>query len=185
MFSPRLAFLVSRNGTNARSIVNACRVGVLNADPVLLISNNKHSKALQWVTEYDELDHMYSRNEMEHLAALIAYRIDWIILCGYLSRVGNSIIDEYEKRIVNVHPSLLPRHGGKGMYGRAVHESVISSGDKWSGFTVHYVSKNYDEGEIIYQKRIRVLPNESTESLEQKVRKEEQMFLPHVLSTIL
>ena len=185
MLSPRLAFFVSRNGTNARSIVNACRVGVLNADPVLLISNNKHSKALQWVTEYDELDHMYSRNEMEHLAALKAYRINYIILCGYLSRVGNSIIDEWERRVINVHPSLLPKHGGKGMYGRAVHESVISSGDEWSGFTAHYVSKNYDEGEVIYQKRIRVLPNESPESLEQKVRKEEQMFLPHVLSTIL
>ena len=185
MSLPRLAFFVSRNGTNARSIVNACRVGVLNADPVLLISNNKHSKALQWVREYDELDHMYSRNEMEHLAALKAYHIHWIILCGYLSRVGDSIIDEWERRIINVHPSLLPRHGGKGMYGRAVHESVIASGDKSSGFTVHYVSKNYDEGEVIYQKRIRVLPNESVESLEQKVRKEEQMFLPHVLSTIL
>ena len=185
MFSPRLAFLVSRNGTNARSIVNACESGVLNADPVLLISNNKHSKALQWVTEYDGLDHMYSRNEMEHLAALTAYRIDWIILSGYLSKVGDSILDEWSQRIINVHPSLLPRHGGKGMYGSAVHESVIASGEKWSGFSVHYVSRNYDEGEIIYQKKVRVLPNESVESLEQKVRKKEQMFLPRVLSTIL
>ena len=180
---PRLAFMCSGNGSNAKAIVNACERGTLNANPVLLVSNRDSAKALEWGEKYG-LATVIAKNETEQLNILRKYEVNWIILSGYLSLIGESIIDAYEKRIVNIHPSLLPRHGKT--YGMNTHRAVIESGDVETGITIHYVSKNYDEGEIIAKKtRIMVRNSDTPESLSERVLKEEHIFFPKVLSSIL
>ena len=181
---PRLAFMCSGNGSNAKAIVNACKRGTLDANPVLLVSNRVSAKALEWGEKYG-LATVIAKNETEQLNILRKYEVNWIILSGYLSLIGESIIEAYTKRIVNIHPSLLPRHGGKGMYGIRVHESVIASGDTITGATVHMVSNEIDQGKILGQSTIEVYESDTPESLAERVLHEEHKLFPKVLSSIL
>ena len=109
---------------------------------------------------------------------------DLIVLAGFLKKIPTDIIDEFKHRIINIHPSLLPKYGGKGMYGAKVHEKVIENNDRESGFTVHYVDQNYDEGDIIFQKKIK-LNTKSPIDLAKTVLVEEHKFYPQIIENIL
>lgn len=121
-------------------------------------------------------------NEHLMLCRMGLHDIDLIVLCGYTHKIGEKTIAQYDKRIINIHPSLLPKHGGKGMYGLHVHQSVIDSGDKQSGATVHYVNSEYDEGEIIAQCVIDVLDGDTAESLQIRVKELEKRLICGVIS---
>ena len=110
--------------------------------------------------------------------------IDLIVLAGYLSIVSKPLLDVYEGRIINIHPSLIPRHCGKGMYGLHVHESVLASGDKVSGCTVHFVDSGTDTGKIIRQVRVPVEEGDTPETLQARVLKEEHILLPQVVAEL-
>ena len=115
---------------------------------------------------------------------LARHGADWIMLAGFLSLVPPAIVDAYPRRIVNIHPALLPSFGGKGMYGMRVHRAVIASGASESGITVHYVNDRYDEGEIIFQAKVKLDPGETAGSLREKIRTLELEHYPRVIERL-
>ena len=118
-------------------------------------------------------------------AKLQEEKVDLIVLAGFLLKVPSELIEAYPKKIVNIHPSLLPKYGGKGMYGMKVHEAVAAANEKESGITIHYVNENLDEGEIIFQAKCELLPTESPEEIAAKVHKLEYEFFPKVIAELL
>ncbi len=113
------------------------------------------------------------------------YRIDFVALAGFLLKVPQSLLDAYPRRMVNIHPALLPRYGGKGMYGDRVHRAVVEAGEKESGITIHYINEHYDEGDIIFQARCPLLPGDTPEDLAAKVHALEYAYYPEVIDSIL
>lgn len=110
---------------------------------------------------------------------------DLIVLAGFLLRVPAEIISSFPEKIINIHPSLLPKHGGKGMYGMHVHEAVVADGDKESGISIHYVNENLDEGAIIFQAKCEVLPSDTPEDVAGKVHELEYKFFPEVIERLI
>lgn len=119
------------------------------------------------------------------LQTLLHHAVDFVVLAGFLRKVPADITSHFRNSIVNIHPSLLPRHGGQGMYGRHVHEAVINAGDKETGITIHYVNEYYDEGDIIFQARVPVAPGDRPEGVELKVRALEKEYFPGVVEKLL
>lgn len=113
------------------------------------------------------------------------YRIDFVALAGFLLKVPQSLLDAYPRRMMNIHPALLPRYGGKGMYGDRVHRAVVEAGEKESGITIHYINEHYDEGDIIFQARCPLLPGDTPEDLAAKVHALEYAYYPEVIDSIL
>lgn len=112
-------------------------------------------------------------------------KIDLIVLAGFLWKVPANLVQAFPNRIINIHPALLPKYGGKGMYGHFVHEAVISAGEKESGITIHYVNEKYDDGEAILQERCEVLPNDTPETLALKIQALEHQWYPAIVERLL
>lgn len=191
--SPRLGFFVSHRGSNMRAIVAACQDGTLAATPALLISNNKSSAALVWASEND-LPHCHlspkstgSEDALDqaHLDALQDAEVDLIILAGYMRKIGPKVLKAYSNRILNIHPALLPKYGGQGMYGSHVHEAVIANKEAESGVTVHLVDGDYDTGPIVDQATVPVLPDDTVEELAARILKQEHRFFSETLGRIV
>ena len=174
----KLGFLASHGGSAARHLVEACRAGELNATPVALVSNNSRSPALAWAQAAGlTVAHLSSAKHPDPdaldaaiLDVLVSAGADTLILSGYMREIGPRVLTHFAGRLVNIHPSLLPRHGGRGMYGDRVHESVLASGDAESGATVHLVTAGIDEGPILAQARVPVLPGDDLTSLKARVQ---------------
>jgi phosphoribosylglycinamide formyltransferase-1 len=189
---PSLAFLASHNGTNARAIVAAGRKGELRTNPVLLISNNGDSPALAWARENKiGAQHISAKTEGSDAeadaaiaAALSMAGADLVILAGYMRKLGPETLGVFKNRILNVHPALLPKFGGTGMYGRKVHEVVLASGDTESGVTIHVVDEVYDHGKIVAQDKVPVQAGDTPETLAARVQAREQTLYVEVLKKI-
>jgi phosphoribosylglycinamide formyltransferase 1 len=188
----KLGFFASHSGSNMQAIIDACRDGRLAAEPCLVISNNRNSKALKRAER--EGIPRFCLNGKTHpgpesldgeiLQTLRSHGIELVILAGYMRKIGPKTLNAYRDRILNIHPALLPKFGGKGMYGIHVHEAVIASGDEETGVTVHIVTREYDEGPIIAQCKVPVLPSDTPESLAQRVLVREHEFFVETLSSI-
>ncbi|PTA68961.1 phosphoribosylglycinamide formyltransferase [Deinococcus arcticus] len=173
-----LAFLASHGGSAARHLTAACREGRLSATPVALVSNNSRSPALGWAREAGlRTAHLSSARHPdpdELDAAILAFLVDagadTLVLSGYMREIGPQVLTHFAGRLLNIHPSLLPRHGGRGMYGDRVHESVLASGDTESGATVHLVTAGIDEGPMLAQARVPVLPGDTLDTLKARVQ---------------
>lgn len=124
-------------------------------------------------------------NEKYIIEELEKKQIDLLVLAGFLKKIPDYLIRHYPNKIINIHPALLPKYGGKGMYGAHVHEAVLAANEKESGITIHYVNEHYDEGKIILQKKCSVSPNEDVESLAQKVHELEHKWYPLAIERIL
>ena len=190
---PRLGFFVSHRGSNMRAIVDACQDRRIQADPVLLISNNRSSAAPAWGVETG-LAHVHlgpkdvgSEEALDeaHLAALKEAHIDLVVLAGYIRKIGTKVLSAYVNRVLNIHPALLPKYGGQGMYGQHVHEAVIAAGDSESGVTVHLVDDNYDTGPIVAQTTVPVEPGDTAETLAARVLQAEHRFFPDTIARIV
>ena len=190
---PRLGFFVSHRWSNMRAVVSTCSDGTLQADPVLLISNNLNSPALAWAAE-KALPHLHLSPKTEgsedalddaHLAALKEARVDLIVLAGYMRKIGPKVLSAYHNRIINIHPSLLPKYGGQGMYGGKVNEAVIAAGERESGVTVHLVDDAYDTGAIVDQTKVPVFTSDTAEDLAARVLAKEHKFLSETLVRIV
>ena len=174
----RLAFLASHGGSAARHITQACQSGQLEAVPLALGSNNSKSPALAWAREAGlQTAHLSSAkypDPAELDAAirdfLVGSGADTLVLSGYMRELGPQTLSAFAGRLVNIHPSLLPRHGGRGMYGDRVHEAVLAAGDRESGATVHLVTAGIDEGPVLAQQRVPVLPGDDLSSLKARVQ---------------
>ena len=185
----RIAIFASGNGSNAESIMLASREGRLEADVKLVLSNNPKAGVLEKAQAY-EIKHsvIESRDfesEAEYINSLFeildAEKINFIALAGYLKMIHPDLIEKYNNKITNIHPALLPSFGGKGYYGKRVHEAVIASGSKVSGVTVHIVDKDYDRGPIIAQICVPVLDDDTPDSLAERVLIEEHKIYPDTL----
>lgn len=181
----RLAFLASHGGSAARALVQACRAGELGAEALALASNNSRSPALAWAREAGlQTAHLSSAKypDPDDLDAairdfLLASGADTLILSGYMKALGPRTLGAFAGRVLNIHPSLLPRHGGRGLYGDRVHESVLASGDPESGATVHLVTAGIDEGPVLEQVRVPVLPGDTLDTLKARVQAEEAALM--------
>jgi phosphoribosylglycinamide formyltransferase 1 len=184
----RLAILASGNGSNAQRLMEhffshpSVRV-------TLLLSNNPEALVLERARKMHVPVVTFSREDFYHtqhiLDLLSVQGIDWIILAGFLWLIPTNILKFYPNRILNIHPALLPKHGGKGMYGMKVHEAVIQSRDTESGITIHYVNEKYDDGQVIFQAKCQITPEDSAETLAGKVHELEYRWYPEIIEQTL
>jgi len=169
----RLGFLASHRGSNMQAIIAACQNGRINAEPALVISNNRDAMALQRAANAGvPALHLGGADfpgeqalDQAIAAALQRYDVDLVILAGYMKRLGPLTLAAFPNRVINIHPGLLPRYGGKGMYGSRVHAAVVAAGEKETGITVHLVDDEYDHGKVLAERRVAVLPGETAEEL--------------------
>ena len=190
---PRIGFLASHNGTSMRAIVAACGDGRLTATPAVLVSNNRDSAAMVWAaanglaTVHVSVAATGSEEKADAaiVAALSAHGADLIILAGYMRKLGPQTLKAFHRRILNVHPALLPKFGGQGMYGAHVHAAVLTAGDTETGVTIHLVDELYDHGAIVAQARVPVMPGDTPETLAARTQACEQALYPEVLQRII
>jgi phosphoribosylglycinamide formyltransferase 1 len=178
----RLGFLASNNGSAMRAIVDAIERAELRARPALVISNRRDSPALAFAREKAIANAWIATREEPELAdrrlveALTRARVDLVILSGYLRKLGSETLAAFDGRILNVHPALLPKFGGHGMYGTRVHEAVVASGETQTGATIHLVDGEYDRGRIIAQSRIAIAPGDSAQDVQANVMRAENLL---------
>jgi phosphoribosylglycinamide formyltransferase 1 len=189
----RLGFFASGRGSNMQAVINACNSGFLDARPCVVISNNSGSEALtQARQEGIPAYHFSSKTHPDLvqldemiLSVLQQHQTDLVVLAGYMKRLGEKTLSAYQGRVINIHPALLPRHGGEGMYGAHVHEAVIAAGDQETGVTVHLVDHEYDHGAILAQTHLPVLEVDTPETLARRVLEREHTFLVETLKRII
>jgi phosphoribosylglycinamide formyltransferase-1 len=184
----RIAIFASGEGSNAQRIIDHFK-GSEKASVVLLVSNKATAPVLQKGRLYG-IDTLVINREQFYessgvVDALRNAKIDLIVLAGFLWMIPDNLIKAFPKKIVNIHPALLPKFGGKGMYGMNVHKAVIEAKESESGISIHYVNEHYDEGEIIAQHKCVINENDSPEIIAQKIRKLEHEFFPKVIEDLL
>lgn len=185
-----LGFLASGNGSSAQTIVQAIEAGTLAADARLMVSNIKTAPALDFARAHG-IDALCVPTKSDPDAAdlrlaeaMQAHGVEMLVLSGYLRRLGPETLRRYGGRILNIHPGPLPAFGGHGMYGRRVHEAVLASGARESGVVIHLVDEEYDHGPTVAQRSVPVLPDDTAETLEARVRAEEPGFFLETLQRI-
>ncbi|MHB8528288.1 MAG: phosphoribosylglycinamide formyltransferase [Caulobacteraceae bacterium] len=186
----RLGFLASNNGSSLRAIVAAIETGSLTAEPRLVVSNNKAARALTFARERGVPSLCIpttadpARADARLAKALTQAGVDLVVLSGYLRKLGPKVLAAYEGRILNIHPSLLPKYGGRGMYGRRVHEAVIAGREPVTGASVHLVDDQYDHGEVLAWIEIPVSRADTAGTIEAKVMAAEPALFVATLRAI-
>jgi phosphoribosylglycinamide formyltransferase 1 len=187
-----LAFFASGRGSNMQAVLDACHSGSLDARPRLVISNNSNSEALARARQ-EQIPACHFSNKVfpdptqldqAILTALQQQQTDLVILAGYMKRLGERTLSFYQGRVINIHPALLPKYGGEGMYGMHVHAAVIAAGDRETGVTIHLVDGEYDHGDILAQCRVQVMAADTAETLAERVLEREHTFLVETLRRI-
>jgi len=187
-----IAVFASHGGSDLQAIIDGCKSNKIGARVVVVISNNGDSMALQrakreGIPAYHLSAKKFGSEEIlakEILDVLLNYQIDMIFLAGYMRMLHVSVLEKYHNRIFNIHPALLPKFGGRGMYGMNVHTAVIEAKEKETGVTIHRVSAEYDSGEIVAQTMVPVLENDTPEQLGARVLEKEHEFLVEVIADI-
>ena len=189
----KLGFLASGRGSNMLAILNDCKAGKLDAEPAVVISNNADAGALEYARDAGIPEfHLSSATHKDESVlddaitdTLKSNAVDWVILAGYMKKIGPKLLEEFKGKIFNIHPSLLPKHGGKGMFGFHVHESVLESGDTETGVTIHLVDGEYDQGRILAQEKIPVEADDTPEVLAARVLKLEHQLYSETLQGVI
>lgn len=185
----KIAVLVSGGGTNLQSIIDAIKQKQINAKIELIISSSRNAYALERAKDNRIPSFVISKKDFanpsdEICNILINHNIDLVVLAGYLGILHGKILQRFKNKIINIHPALLPKFGGPGMYGIHVHEAVLLAHEKESGCTVHYVDDEVDGGKIILQKRVPVLPDDTPDSLAKRVLTQEHICLVEAIKKI-
>lgn len=189
----KLAVFSSHSGSNFQAIIDAIKNNELNAEIVCLVTNNSNAYCVERAkTNNIPYYHISSKthpNEEDYVNAILTvlenHQVDLIILAGYMKIVPQKVIQKYKNRILNIHPALLPKFGGKGMYGINVHQAVLNAGEKITGATVHLVDEIYDNGRILSQMQVEVLPDDTPETLAQRVLEIEHKLYPKTIQEII
>ena len=177
----RIAVLASGGGTNLEALL-ADLTGHPKAEIVLVVSDRAGAGALDRGRRAGVETAVVRHDDAKALLDLLArHAVDWIVLAGYLRKVPGEVVARYRGRILNIHPALLPRFGGPGMYGERVHRAVIESGTSETGVTIHVVDEHYDHGPIVVQRTVAVEPTDTPESLAARVLEVEHALLPEVV----
>jgi phosphoribosylglycinamide formyltransferase-1 len=179
-----VAIFASGNGSNAENIANYFSDNN-NISITLIVSNKSdayvHERAKKLRIPSVSFNKIEFADGIKILKTLKDYKIDFIVLAGFLLKVPDSILESYPESIINIHPALLPKHGGKGMYGDRVHQAVKNAGDLETGITIHYINENYDEGDIIFQSFCDVLLEDTPDDIANKVHALEYEHYPKVI----
>ncbi|PVX52375.1 phosphoribosylglycinamide formyltransferase-1 [Balneicella halophila] len=174
----KLAVLISGSGTNLQALINAIKNDGLNAEICCVISDNPKAFGLKRAAFVNIPTHVVKRGKGLSKAILpLVEEADYIVLAGFLSILSADFCKKWSRKIINLHPALLPKYGGKGMYGDFVHQAVLNNNEKESGATVHWVTEEIDRGDIITQDSCTVSPNDTVESLAKKVHEIEHRIL--------
>lgn len=183
-----VAIFASGSGTNAENIARYFSKSE-TVKVAVVLSNNKNVGVHARVNKLGISSFVFSRDEFVEgtpvLAKLAEYQVDLIVLAGFMNKISDALLGAYPGKIINIHPALLPKHGGKGMYGMHVHEAVVAAGEKESGITIHYINENYDEGDVIFQAKCEVLPTDTPDEVATKVHALEYAHYPHVIEDLL
>lgn len=184
----RIAIFASGRGSNALNIIKYFQdYNYVKIE--LIVSNKKDAPVLNLGKQFDiqtvviNRKHFYKTNRV--LEKLKAHQIDYVVLAGFLWLVPSNLVKAYSNRIVNIHPALLPKYGGKGMYGMNVHNAVKAANDTASGITIHYVNEHYDEGNIIFQASCPITPDDTPSTIAQKVHELEYKHFPVVIHQLI
>ena len=187
-FAKKIVIFASGTGSNAENIINYFQPRD-QVEVVLVLSNKKTAKVLQKAHElevnalYFDKAALYDTKEVLHI--LKDTDPDLIVLAGFLWMLPENILKTFPNKIINIHPALLPKYGGKGMYGMRVHEAVVENKEKNTGISIHYVNENYDEGEIIAQFETELFPDETVEQIAEKIHRLEHEHFPKVIENLL
>jgi len=183
-----IAIFASGSGTNAENIIKYFS-NRKTAKVTLVMSNRREAFVLKRAAENNVKSVFFDRNEFYNsgivLDTLISNDIDFIVLAGFLWLVPDDILTHYNGRIINIHPALLPKYGGRGFYGEKVHKAVISNHETESGITIHHVNKFYDEGDIIFQAKCKVEPSDTPESLAARIHRLEYEHFPRIIEKMI
>ena len=188
-----IAVFASHGGSDLQAIIDGCKNHAIDAKVAVVISNNSDSMALQRaikenIPNYHLSSRQYDSEELlakKILQVLDEYSVDMIFLAGYMRMLHTSILEKFNNRVFNIHPALLPKYGGKGMYGMNVHNAVISAKEKETGVTIHRVNAEYDSGEIVAQTVVKVNEDDTPQTLAARVLEREHEFLVEVISDII
>lgn len=187
----KISFLASHGGSAAKAIITAMATGDLPAMPGILVTNNADSGIHQWCVDHDfPIQHISSRThgDKEDAAicnALVNTGTDIVVCSGYMKKIGPLTLSRFKDHILNIHPALLPKHGGQGLYGDKVHAAVLEAGEKISGASVHLVTADYDEGPVLGQSRVEVTLDDTLDTLRQKVQATESSLYIKCLKSFL
>lgn len=184
----KIAILASGSGTNAENIIRYFREK--GSDCVsLVLTNRQNAFVLERARDLKVPCAYFAKSDWECgepiLSILREYQIDFVVLAGFLARIPDNLLHAYPNKIINIHPSLLPKFGGKGMYGDCVHEAVIAAGEQESGITIHYTNEHYDEGAIICQEKCPVMPEDTPDSLAHRIHALEYEYYPKVIDDLV
>lgn len=184
----RIAIFASGSGSNTQKILEHFKNHEL-AEISIILSNNPDAYVLQRADNFETPSHIFDRNEFYKTDSVVDLlknlEIDLIILAGFLWLVPQNLLDAFPNRIINIHPALLPAYGGKGMYGNHVHQAILDAKELESGITIHYVNDKFDDGEIIYQAKYKIEPDDTIESIRFKGQQLEHQHFPRIIETII
>jgi phosphoribosylglycinamide formyltransferase-1 len=184
----KIAIFASGSGTNAENIIKYFSNRKC-AKVTLILSNRREAYVLERAAEHNIKSIFFDYNEFNTsdkvLDDLLKNDIDFLVLAGFLWLVPEKILNLYAGRIINIHPALLPKYGGKGMYGEKVHKAVIDNHESESGISIHYVNKFYDEGDIVFQARCKVEPSDTPDTLAARIHELEYKYFPEVIENLI
>jgi phosphoribosylglycinamide formyltransferase-1 len=184
----RIAIFASGSGSNAQKIMEHFKRSP-DAEVVLILTNNPQAYVLQRADNFEVPSHIFTRREFydtdDVIKLLKNLQVDLIVLAGFLLLVPASLLKAFPNRIINLHPALLPKYGGKGMYGDNVHKAVLANKEEESGITIHFVNEQFDEGEIIHQSKFKIDSGDNLEMIKFKGQQLEHHHFPRVVENLL
>ncbi|MFM9825795.1 phosphoribosylglycinamide formyltransferase [Flavobacterium sp.] len=183
----KIVIFASGSGTNTENIIKFFENKKI-AKVITVFTNNPNAGVIERAQNFNIPTEIFSKtlfNEPIFLQKLINLQPDLIVLAGFLLKLPESIVEIFPNKIINIHPALLPKYGGKGMYGMNVHRAVVENKEMETGISIHYVNENYDEGAIIFQKKVTVLVTDTPEIVAEKIHELEQKYLPEIIEKLL
>ena len=184
----RIAIFASGSGSNAQKIMEHFKRNP-DVEVVLVLTNNPQAFVLQRADNFEIPSHIFTRHEFyetdDVIRLLKMHQVDLIVLAGFLWQIPKLLLESFPNKIINLHPALLPKYGGKGMYGNHVHNAVLENKEEESGITIHFVNENFDEGEIIHQSKFKIEPGDNLEMIKFKGQQLEHTHFPRVVESLL
>ena len=184
----RIAIFASGSGSNAQKIMEHFKYSD-EAEVALILTNNPDAYVIQRADNFEIPAHIFDRDEFYKTDNVVNIlknlNIDLIVLAGFLWLVPNNLLKAFPNQIINIHPALLPKYGGKGMYGDHVHKAVLANKEEEHGITIHFANEHFDEGEIIYQARFKVDPNDTLDIIKFKGQQLEHQYFPKIIENLI
>ena len=184
----RIAIFASGSGSNAQKLMEYFKKHQ-QAEVVLVLTNNPDAYVLQRADNFEIPSHIVDKHEFYHTKEIIHLlknlQTDLIVLAGFLWLIPQNLLDAYPNQIINIHPALLPKYGGKGMYGNYVHQAVLEAGETEHGITIHFVNEAFDEGEVLHQSRFKIAKDDTLETIKFKGQQLEHLHYPPIIETLI